>query len=1099
MNESIWEEAWQKRKPPLHAAILSGTPTDYQAAMQAFVRWSIGAGRQCLLGQESSSLPSWSRRLSRKNSLIAWSWKPIRRKGLSRVPREWKARLLSAHRAALAAGFAGLDVVLDARRLPLPVADLLEKILEEFLKARSGCALCLYQLAPGVAGKKLWPLTCHPYLIVEGELCENIFCLSFLERSGSRKSDLTLSQGLRRVSRVHHRIQEWQNQRELAPEHREKSVMESKLAAIIQNLGEGVDVINPDLVIEYQNDLLAERFPNAPGRKCYQVYLRAQAPCPRCPALRAMATLQTHREKITSWDGRAYEIISSPFTDVDGKVKAIEIVRDITSRERAEEQVRESEAKYRALFEHAQEALLLENLEGKILDANPGATRLLGYSREELIGLPVDKLLPPYRRKQFPQTMERLRRQGRLQGRFECIRKDGTAIQAELDVSLIQVAGKDRFLAMVRDITERSRAETQLREAEERYRSLVENTPEAIAFGQKDQIQFVNPAFAALFGFDHPREMIGMSQLDLVAPEDQERVKAYTRQRILGKEVPSKYEFKGLHRNGAILNLAISISQFTTSGELYTQVIMRDITERKRTEAALGQSEEQFRRLTAAAPAVICRLTPAGQTLFVNEHIWRVTGYRPEELVGRNWWQVFYPGELRDQVEKLYQDFAQGDVSDYEMTLLGKDGQRRAIAWNSANLFGPDQAVREIVGVGLDVTARKQAEEEKAKLREQLFQVQKMEAIGTLAGGIAHDFNNLVGAILGYSSLLKMKLRESDPFFQPVDMIEQAGRQASELTQQLLSFARPGPHTSEPVDLNRVVERMHLLIRRTFDPAIALELRLQEGCWWVMGDAGQLEHALLNLCLHAREAMPEGGRLTLATRNLILDESSGPGRPPLRPGAYVLLTISDTGPPISASDRDRIFEPFWTPRDSDKGSGLLLALAYGIIQGHHGQIQVESQPDQGNTFQVYLPALPEKADTARAPGAADQLEPLPQGTETILVVDDDPLVRELLARKLTSLGYRPLVAANGEEACALLDQHRLKVDLVILDWIMPGSSGKDTFQRLRQRDPSLKVLLSSGYGLDGPIQEMLQAGAVGFLPKPYLIHQLAHTLRRVLG
>jgi CheY-like chemotaxis protein len=368
-----------------------------------------------------------------------------------------------------------------------------------------------------------------------------------------------------------------------------------------------------------------------------------------------------------------------------------------------------------------------------------------------------------------------------------------------------------------------------------------------------------------------------------------------------------------------------------------------------------------------------------------------------------------------------------------------------------------------------------------------------------LAGGIAHDFNNLVGTMIGHCTLLKMKLRPSDPFFRPLEVMEQTCRQALELTQELSGLSRPTPSLSAPLDLNRVAARVAASFRRTLDPAAVFETNLQEKCWAVMGDAGRLEHALLELCLFAREVMSPAGRLTLSTQNLILDESSSPGRIALRPGPYVLATISYPGPAFSAEDLRHIFDPFWTPANSTKGSGLRLALVYAMIQAHHGQLQAESQPGQENRFLIYLPAFPEKAIPSTIPAEPAETESLPAGTETILVVDDDPLVRELLAKELTTLGYQALSAATGEEADAMLKQHRGKVDLVILDWIMPGWGGKGTFQRLRQQYPSLKILISSGYGLDHGIQETLQAGASGFLPKPFLITQLAQTLRKILA
>ena len=1258
-------EDFKGQKPPWHAALLSGSARDCREAARAFIQFCIADGRQCRLIQPASSLPAWARDLGPPNLVSVRSWKALPTQPGPRTPDDWKAILLDFHQEALRAGFPGFNLLLDARRLREPAVATFEMGVADFLSEHPAAVLCLSQVQAEAEADPRSPLSSHPWLVVKGRLCENIFYLS-PPKARRRKAGAALRAGLEQVEEFNRRRAAWERQDRLlrivdeiagrfltdvprdtimalaceklldlgfrlawvgaaepdgrlrllvargsedgflqsvsfrwdeTPEgnspaglavrrrevqvlqdlkksrtrspwrepalargyrawaafpllaqgkvlgvlnvlsdrpgafgpaelqevkvladrialarrnllqNEEKARTEARFQKLVESARDVVFLVSPEGRALYVNPAMTEVLGYAPEEFYADPGLAVKIVHPedRPRMIQGFNKLRRgeddHQPKQLRWIHRDGHLVYTEHTrtvlfDQEGRLlEIIGIGRDITARQQAEAALRASEARYRALFEYAHEALALGTVDGKILDANPAAARMTGYSRGELIGMSVVKLTSPRDRERVQETLRTFQGPDLFQGEFECLRKDRSLIQVEVRGSRFAMEGEERIMVMGQDVTGRRQAEAQVREAEERYRSLVESCPEGIAFGVKGRIQFANPAFAALFGFASPREVTEVGIMELVAPEERERLAENIKRRAKGKYAPSRYAFYGLHRSGKLLDIEVSVSQFTMGGELYTQVLMREVGERKLAEAALVESEEKYRRLTAAAPAVICRLSPQGQTLYVNKRVVTVTGYRPEEVTGRNWWQVFYPGELRDQVDQLYRDFGTGDVSGYEMTLQGKDGRRRTLAWNSANLVGPGGVIQEIVGVGLDVTALRQDEAEQARLREQLLEVQKMEAISTLAGGIAHHFNNLLGAILGYTSLLKLKLSESDPSYRPLDVIEQAAERASELSRELLSFSRSGAYVPAPTDLNRVTRSVLALVTRSFDPAVAIEFQLQDNLWPILGDAAQLEPLLLNLCLHGRDAMPEGGRLTLSTQNLILDEEFARQSLGLGAGAYVVLAVRDTGPGISAAEQDRIFEPFFALADGVRNQGLGLAMVYGIVKGHGGQIQVESKTrpaeDRGTCFRIYFPALPE----ARLEAGKVLSREAPRGRETVLVVDDEVLVRELLGQELAFLGYRPLLAAGGEEAGRLLRQHLREVDLVILDWIMPGQSGKDTFRQLREIKPSLKVLLSSGYSREGPIQEALRAGAHGFIQKPYLLQELAQTLR----
>jgi two-component system, cell cycle sensor histidine kinase and response regulator CckA len=382
-------------------------------------------------------------------------------------------------------------------------------------------------------------------------------------------------------------------------------------------------------------------------------------------------------------------------------------------------------------------------------------------------------------------------------------------------------------------------------------------------------------------------------------------------------------------------------------------------------------------------------------------------------------------------------------------------------------------------------------------LLEQLHQAQKMQAIGTLAGGIAHEFNNVLGAIIGYTSLLKNMMKENHPFFGPVTTIERSAERAADLTRKLLGFARGGKYRADPVSLNDVVHRVLPIIQRTFDRAIAIESRLEDPLPSTEGDMGQLEHSLLNLCLNARDAMPNGGRLSIETAAAEIGEEFVALHPWARTGGFVRLTVTDTGVGMTAETRKRIFEPFFTTKKPGPGggSGMGLAMVYGAVKNHGGFIEVHSDPGRGTTMSLFLPVGWRTRQEDLSPAA----HTVRGGTETILVVDDEPALRDLAETVLSSAGYRVLAVGNGEEACAVLQQDReKKIGLVLLDIEMPGMGGKQAFLTMRGIRPKVPVLIATGHGIEGPASEILQMGGNGFLGKPFRVKELLHAVRRTL-
>ncbi|MBI5787229.1 MAG: response regulator [Candidatus Schekmanbacteria bacterium] len=397
---------------------------------------------------------------------------------------------------------------------------------------------------------------------------------------------------------------------------------------------------------------------------------------------------------------------------------------------------------------------------------------------------------------------------------------------------------------------------------------------------------------------------------------------------------------------------------------------------------------------------------------------------------------------------------------------------------------------REIIGtahIAHDITEHK-------KLEQQLLQMQKMESLGTMAGGIAHDFNNLLEGILGYASYIKQQISPNNPIRKELEVIEDSAEKAGKLSKQLLTFARQEKYSPKPVNFNKIVESMVKLFSRTIDKTISVHYNFIDKDMIIDGDAGQLEQALLNICLNARDAMPKGGKIEIETRTVCLDENFTHQHVGLRPGHYMLLSISDTGMGISAKHKDKIFEPFFTTKASGQGTGLGLSMVYGIVKSHKGIINVYSEPNQGTAFKIFLPLSRERLDNmTKQPTVSKNL----RGNETILVVDDETNIRKLMGKLLNNYGYKVYMAGDGCEAVDIFRQHSQEIDLIILDMITPRLSGREAYKTIKEIRSGIRVLLSSGYSPDNQMQDVLE-DAQGFIQKPYRVEDLLVMVRDVL-
>ncbi len=654
----------------------------------------------------------------------------------------------------------------------------------------------------------------------------------------------------------------------------------------------------------------------------------------------------------------------------------------------------------------------------------------------------------------------------------------------------------EALLGAEHELEERMRAEAALRESENRYRCLVDASPVAIAVHQDGVMKFANETASRIIGAASPKELMGRAILDLVHPSSREIVMQRVRHVLELGLVSSPIEIKLVSIQGKTIDVEISGMQVSFEGKPAVQVVFQDISERRRADHALRRSESYFRSLIQNSSDVILVLATDGEIRYASPSASRVFGYRPEQTLGRRL-EDYVHGEdhstLLETTGKIVENPHVAESSEFR--LRHNDGKWRDVAAQGKALIEDGEVTGLVLNVR-DQTERNAAEAERIKLEGELQHIHKMEAIGTLAGGVAHDFNNLLGGILGYASMLKAGYEGQDEkVFKAASTIETAAGRAAELTSQLLGFARKGKHQNVRLNLHDLIHEAIGLLTRTVDKNIQIEQRLEAQRPEVLGDPAQLQQILLNLAVNSRDAMPQGGRLTFRTEDVVLDEGFCRRHAGASEGPHVLITTSDTGEGIPRDIQDRIFEPFFTTKDPGKGTGMGLAMIYGIVKNHGGSIYLYSEPGQGTAFKIFLPIAAGGSYAAPAP---DTHEPI-KGKGRILVVDDEEVIRNLATDMLEMLGYDVMTAVDGLRAVEDYAESLAEIDLAIIDMIMPNMGGRDCFRKLRELRPDLRAVLSTGYGRDGAAQEILDEGMVGFVQKPYRIEQLSEVVSRALS
>lgn len=736
--------------------------------------------------------------------------------------------------------------------------------------------------------------------------------------------------------------------------------------------------------------------------------------------------------------------------------------------------------------EDAPQGIIMASIsDGSLLDVNSGFEVTTGYSRKEAIGQTLQSLGLWADDAEYSLMYSELRNSGEILNKeFTLKRKDGTPHSALFSAYLIELAGQSFLVFVLDDLTDRRRTEEALRVQKAYFEQLFDSSPEAIAIlDAKDRVMRVNAAFERLFEYAQ-EEVAGRSINDLIAPGPAlDDAKTVSRAVITEGKVVQKESVR-YRKNGIPLQVSIVGYPILSNGkQIGAFAIYRDITARRQVNA-------EMQSLAAAidqAGESIITTDSKGAIEYVNPAFERLTGYSREEAMGKNPCFVGSGKQDRSFYTNLWETITAGNTWSGRMVNRRKDGTLYTVDCTISPVFGSEGEIDRFVAVEKDITAE-------LRLEEDLRQAQRMESVGRLAAGVAHDFNNLLSPILGYAELLLQELRPPDQRFHHAQEIQKAAQRARGLTRQLLSFGRKQMLQIQPVDLNQVATDIERLMQRALREDIELVvLPTPEPCI-VMADVGQVEQILMNLAVNAQDAMPSGGKLTVEITRVELDTAYTAQHPDSKPGRYGALSVTDTGCGMDEETKLRIFEPFFSTK-GERGTGLGLATVYGIVKQQGGNIWVYSEPGKGTIFRIYLPA----AEDAAVP--ADKGTELPaalHGAETILLVEDDQMVRDLTHAVLEKQGYTVLSAASGVEALRILQGHARAVDLLLTDVVMPEMNGKELFAEALKHRPGIKALFMSGYTDNVIVHHGVLEPDVQFLQKPFSVHGLASKVRQVL-
>ncbi|NTW98507.1 MAG: PAS domain S-box protein [Geobacteraceae bacterium] len=779
---------------------------------------------------------------------------------------------------------------------------------------------------------------------------------------------------------------------------------------------------------------------------------------------------------------------SARIISLNGIPHLISVTQDITERKRAEKALFESESLYHSILKASPDNITIADLDGRVRVASPSGLTMFGYTREdEVVGCFVTDFLVPEDRERAHANIA-LIRLGVVTGpnEYRGLHAEGSVFDIEVNAEFIrdEINQPTGMVFIVRDITERKRAEKALRESESLYRSILKASPDIIIITDLDsRIRMASPSTHTILGYSP--EIEGRLITDFLAPKEYERARSSIS--VIQQGVfTGPEEFRALRTDGSMFDIeANGRFIFDTTGQPTGMVfIVRDITERKRAEA----ERERLMAAIEQTGEVIMITDPLAVIQYVNPAFERVTGYSREEVIGKNP-RILKSGE-QDKAfyDTLWKTLAEGRT--WEGCFINK--RKIGTLYTEEAVISP---VRDTSGTIVNYVAVKRDITRELETEQQLQQSQKMEFVGRLAGGIAHDFNNLLLVIINYADMSRKKVPSDHPIANWLDEIANAGQRSADITRQLLAFARKQTIAPKVLNLNETMMSMLKLLRRLIGEDIDLALIPGANLWLVKLDPSQIDQILANLCVNARDAISGVGTVTIETGNITLDDIYCESHAGAVPGEYVLLTISDNGCGMEKDVLEHIFDPFFTTKDVGKGTGLGLATVYGIIRQNHGLIDVQSEPGKGTTFRIYLPRFVGQVEETKGSFTAEA----PRGKgETILLVEDDNALRVTCELLLDTLGYNVVVAESPAFAYDVVARHPADIDALLTDVVMPGMDGRQLAEKICPIKPDLKVLYMSGYTSDVIDHHGILEPGVHFIAKPFSLAELARKLREVL-
>ncbi len=765
-----------------------------------------------------------------------------------------------------------------------------------------------------------------------------------------------------------------------------------------------------------------------------------------------------------------------------------------------ENALKESEELYRTLLDTSPDSVTVTDLEGNFIMVNQRAVELHGCdTKEELYEKNAfDVIAPQDKERALENTKKTFETGGIRNVEYTLIKKDGTSFWAELSASLIKDSdGNPRALiGVVRDISVRKRVEEALEEKEVQYRMLIDTSPDSITMlDLQGNVIMANPATQELIGNVPVEQIIGKNAFDFISPEDKKKASKDIKE-IMRTGHLNHVEYTIMRKTGFSYSIEVNVSLIKDSMDKPKAIlaIARDITERKTIERALAEEKERLTVTLQSIAEAVITVDVTGRIIFLNAVAEQLTGWKQSDAVGALLSDVLQVISNNKKIacdDLVYKVVETGDVYDMlaDSTLIAKDGSERMITQSCAPITDKDNKIIGVVLIIRDVT-------EKQKMEKELFKSKKLESIGILAGGIAHDFNNILTGITSNLFMSKMSLGKESESYNSIIEAEKAAFRASKLTNQLLTFAKGGEPIKESQSIGEIIEEA--VGFSLSGSNVDCKLEIADDVWPLEIDRGQIDQVINNLIINADQAMPEGGTIAVKAENVTIDEFVSEGTNaylPLDPGKYVRISVKDEGVGIPPEHIDKIYDPYFTTKEN--GTGLGLTICYSILKKHNGLIFVKSQEGSSTTFHIYLPATEKKVAELKA-----QKDVPMSGSGRVLVMDDEEVVRIAAGHVLKVIGYEVAFASDGAEAIEIykqaLDQGK-PFNALIMDLTIPGGmGGKETIVKLKEIDPNVKGIVSSGYSTDPVMANYEDYGFCGVVSKPYMVEDLNRVLHEAI-